>query len=214
MMRETCTPRYPLISCSKSPAANAPPLYIRYLPDEAARVGESVREPVRLGHEQQARRLRAVGAHDDRPRRLEMLAFAAVEVHTPPSHAPADRLRSSSRSCRGRISHRPVCSAAGITVASVLDLAPHLASEPFAEAALDARGPSLVGPDRIAIGAGAAVQPSLRAPRSMRTPASLIGSGGIGYGRLLGGSFGFRPACPRRRAPTRPSCSTAPGRRR
>src|SRR6185369_11991785 len=91
---------------------------------------------------------------------------------------------------------RPVASASGIIVTNVLDLArisqPKVSQNPQCTQAARPR----YGCERIAIGAGNAVHPILRAPRSARTPDGLIGSGGRGYGLLRGGSKGLAPARP------------------
>src|SRR5579885_3596048 len=80
----------------------------------------------------------------------------------------------------GRISHRPVASAVGITVTSVLDLArisqPNDSQKP--QCAHAAR--PLYGCDRMATGAGNGCSPSFRVARSKSTPDDFTGIGGSG----------------------------------
>src|SRR5690606_25779660 len=79
-----------------------------------------------------------------------------------------------------RISHRPVASARGIIVASVEDFAP--TSQPYIMQKpqwMQTARPAY-GRERMAIGAGNAFQPSLRAPCSSNTPEDFTGSGGSG----------------------------------
>src|SRR5512132_842515 len=52
------------------------------------------------------------------------------------------------------------------------------------------------GCELMAIGDGTGCRPSFRAPRSKSTPDDFTGSGGIGYGRVRGGSNGLAPARP------------------
>src|SRR5215470_2624642 len=95
-----------------------------------------------------------------------------------------------------RISQRPVRSAMGITLGSVLDFAPTSHAYPqqnpqFTQAPRPARGC-----DRIAIGVGKGCHPSFFPARSKRTPEDFTGSMGIGYGFDRGGSNGLAPAKP------------------
>src|SRR5579871_1038679 len=96
----------------------------------------------------------------------------------------------------GRISQRPVFTAAGITAASVLDFAPtsHPNASQYPQWTQPAR--PLYCCDRTATGAGKGCSPNFFAPRSNNTPDDFTGIGGNGYGLLRGPSKGFDPPSP------------------
>ncbi len=112
--------------------------------DEAARVREAVRMPARLREEEEPGRLRAVGGEHDRPGGLGLLDALGVQVH----HARHASLRA-------RLDARHDAAVADLAAAGPLGHGDHrrqrrrlradLARLTPAEAAVDARGPLVVG---------------------------------------------------------------------
>ena len=142
-MRVTCTLLYSFNSCSKTPSARDVVVEHEVLADEPARVRETLRKLRARGHQEQARRLRAVGAHDDGPRSLKALAPIAIEIRDAgrasllvgvdardvavgPHFAAAGRLRFRNDGRQRRRLRR------------------HLAREAVTEAAMDARRPAAI----------------------------------------------------------------------
>src|SRR6202023_764247 len=96
----------------------------------------------------------------------------------------------------GLTSHRPVFSAAGITLDKLLDLAPR--SQPYHSQKpqwLHACRP-WYGCERIAEGTGTGCSSNFLQPRSKRTPADFIGKAGSGYAFERGDSNGLAPPTP------------------
>src|ERR1017187_821495 len=96
----------------------------------------------------------------------------------------------------GRISQRPVFTAAGTSAAKVLDFAPtsHPKASQYPQCTQAARPRYCC--EMIASGAGNGCRPSFFAPRSNNTPDDFTGMGGNGYGFDRGPSNGFDPPKP------------------
>ncbi len=83
-----------------------------------------------------------------------------------------------------------------MTVVSVDALAITSHAKPWQKPQFTHAGRPLYTVELMASGAGAGCQPSFFAPRSNNTPEDFARMGGIGYGRLRGGSKGCAPATP------------------